>query len=120
MNEEIWIPIVAMLSFFAIVFVWVFFRYKTRLDRQQTFRLALEKGTELSPEFMKQLADPEPPKDRDLRRGLVWLAIGVATALFGIILPEEDATGPLVGIAMFPTLVGAAYLAMYRYGVRKG
>jgi hypothetical protein len=96
--------------------VWVYFKHKTRLETQRTYRLALEKGTELSPEFIKQLGEPEPPKERDLRRGLIWLAIGVATALFAAILGEEDATGPLLGIAAFPTLVGAAYLIMWNFG----
>ena len=119
MEEGLWIPIASFVAFTIVIVVWVYFRYKTRLETQQTFRLALEKGTELSPEFIKHLGEPEPSKDRDLRRGLIWLAIGVATALFAVILGEPDAVGPLLGIAAFPTLVGAAYLTMWRFGARK-
>ena len=102
-----------------VIVAWVFFKYKTRLETQRTFRLALEKGSELSPDFMKQLGEPEAPKDRDLRRGLIWAAIGLATGLFGVILGEKDAVGPLLGIAMFPGLVGVAYLVMWRFGPKK-
>ena len=119
MHEELWIPIASFLAFTVVIVVWVYFKYKTRMETQQTFRLALEKGNELSPDFIKQLGEPEPSKDRDLRRGLIWLAIGVATALFGVLVNEPDATGPLLGIATFPALVGAAYLAMWLYGARK-
>ena len=104
----------------AVVFsLWFFFRYKSRLAIQQTFRLALEKGSELSPEFIRQLGEPEPSKDKDLRRGLIWVALGLALAVLGVAIGEPDATGPLLGGAAFPALVGAAYLIMWRYGARK-
>jgi hypothetical protein len=104
-----------------VIVTFVYFKHKTRLETQRTFRLALEKGSELTPEFIKQLGEPEPPKDRDLRRGLIWTAIGIATALFaiGVGVDEAEAIGPLIGIATFPTLVGVAYLIMWRYGPKK-
>ena len=69
--------------------------------------------------FVKQLAEPEPSKDRDLRRGLVWLAIGIATAILGVAVGQAEATGPILGTAAFPTLIGVAYLVMWRFGARK-
>ena len=39
-------------------------------------------------------------------------AQGGVAAVFG----EEDAFGPLMGIAMFPLCVGAGYLLMHRFG----
>ncbi len=117
--EELWIPIVLFVSIAVIFCVWFYFRYKARIATEQTFRLALEKGSELSPEFIKQLGEPEPSKDRDLRRGLIWVAIGLAFAILGVAINEPDATGPLLGTAAFPALVGIAYLIMWRYGMRK-
>ena len=119
MDEGLWIPIAAFTAFTIVVVSTIYYRHKTRLETQRTYRLALEKGNELSPEFVKHLGEPEPSKDRDLRRGLIWVAIGVATALFGVILDEPDAAGPLLGLAAFPTLIGAAYLTMWRFGARK-
>ena len=119
MHEELWIPIASFLAFTIVIVAFVFFKYKTRVETQETFRLALEKGTELSPEFIAHLGEPEPSKDRDLRRGLIWLAVGFATAIFAMMVDEPDATGPLLGIGAFPTLVGVAYLTMWRFGARK-
>ena len=95
-------------------------RFRARSERQQTIRLALEKGTELDPEFIKQLGEAEPSKDKDLRRGLIWMALGLAMATFGIVLNEPDAFGPLLGISAFPALIGVAFLVMWRYGAQKG
>lgn len=119
MEPEVLIVATVFFSISLVFGLWVYFRFKGRAERQQTIRLALEKGNELSPDFIKQLEEAKPSKDRDLRRGLIWVAIGIATALFGLLVNEPDAIGPLLGIATFPTLVGAAYLVMWRYGARQ-
>ena len=119
MDEDMWIPIVMFVSIAVVFSLWFYFRYKARVETQQTFRLALEKGSELTPEFIKQLGEPEPSRDRDLRRGLIWLAMGVALVILGAAINEPDAMGPIMGSAAFPGLIGFAYLAMWRYGARK-
>lgn len=117
--DEILIPIVLFISTAVVFGLFLYFKYKARLATQQTFRLALEKGSELNPEFIKQLANAEPAGDRDLRRGLIWLALGIAMSLLALGINEEDATGPILGSAAFPGLVGVAYLVMWRFGARK-
>lgn len=116
---ELWIPIVFFLAVTVVFSLWFYFRYKARMATQETFRLALEKGSELSPEFIKQLAEPEPGKDKDLRRGLVWIALGVAMLLLAFGVNQPDAIGPMMGSAAFPGLIGVAYLIMWRFGSRK-
>ncbi len=119
--EELWIPIVMFVSIAFVFSLWFYYRYKARVETQQTFRLALEKGSELSPEFIRQLAEPEPSKDRDLRRGLVWLALAVGLALCGFAVPDPSGNalqGCLAGAA-FPFSIGVAFLIMWRYGARK-
>jgi len=119
MNVEVLetlIPFFMMLVLVVAYICWISFRHKAKLATQETLRLALDKGAELSPEFIKQLSDPEPPKDRDLRRGLIWIALGLAFGLLGLGIPDEEATPILMGVAAFPFLIGAAYMIMYRYG----
>jgi hypothetical protein len=118
-DEGLWVPIAMFVSLAVIFSLWFYFRYKARLATQKTFRLALEKGNELSPEFIKQLGEPEPSKDKDLRRGLIWLALGIALLILGVAVDEPDAIGPMMGSAAFPGLIGVAYLIMWRFGTRK-
>ncbi|MDX1405178.1 MAG: DUF6249 domain-containing protein [Woeseiaceae bacterium] len=117
--EELWIPIVFIGSIAICSALFMFLKYRNRRDMQETFRLALDKGTELSPDFIKQLSDPEPNADKDLRRGLIWLALGVAMIVLAIGIGEDDAMGPIMGSASFPGLVGVAYLVMWKLGTRK-
>jgi hypothetical protein len=119
MEDEL-IPIVMFISM-AVVFVfWFYFRHRSRMEMQQTFRIALDKGTELSPEFIKQLGEPEPSKDRDLRRGLIWLSLALGLVLIGFAVPEPEALRGLLAGAALPFSIGCAYMIMYRYGTKQG
>lgn len=120
MDEGIVIPVVMFISMAVVLILWFYFRYRTRMETQLTFRMALDKGSELSPEFIKQLGEPEPDTDRDLRRALVWLAIAVGLVLIGFAVPEPEALRGLLSGAALPFTIGCAYLIMYRYGKKKG
>jgi hypothetical protein len=117
MVEEM-IPIVMFLTMGLVFVVFLYLKFRGKAEAQQTIRLALDKGTELSPEFIKQIGEPEPPKDRDLRRGMIWIAVGIGFVLLALGINEEDAMGPLMGTASFPILIGIAHLIMWRYGAR--
>lgn len=121
MDEEVFI-VASVFGSFAIVF-WLFFlfRYRSRAEVQQTIRLALEKGAELSPELLDRLGEPEPSKNKDLRRALVWMALGVGLALCGLAVPDPSGNalqGCLAGAA-FPFAIGIAFLLMWRFGETK-
>lgn len=118
MAEDILIPIVVFGTIALIVWLVVSYRHRGRADKQQTIRLALEKGAELTPELMQSISEPEPPKNKDLRSGLIWLALGVGLALCGLAVPDPSGNalqGCLAGAA-FPFSIGVAYIIMWRYG----
>jgi hypothetical protein len=117
--EEEFIPIVMFITLGVVFIVLFYLRFRARVETQQTIRLALEKGTELSPEFIKQLGEPEQVKDQDLRRGLIWIALGLGMVVLAFGIDEPDAMGPLLGTGSFPALIGVAYLIMWRYGARR-
>ena len=53
MNEDVYIPMVLFGSMTVIFVAWHYYRFRSRLETQHTFRLALEKGSELSLKFIK-------------------------------------------------------------------
>ena len=89
MVEEL-IPIVMFVVIAVIFWLFYLFRHRNRAEIQQTIRLALEKGNDLSPELIDRLGEPPAGKDRDLRRGLVWIALGVGLALCGVRLRRRS------------------------------
>lgn len=119
MNEE-WIPIV-MFTGMTVVFVSLFwFRYKARSEMQATIRTALDKGQELTPEVIDRLGHPKAPKDKDLRLGIIWIAVALGLVGFGFGIPDEDDVVRIfAGIAGFPFMIGIAYLIMHKFTGRE-
>lgn len=119
MNEDVLIPLIVFSSMVIGFVTFLYFKHRNRMETQHTFRLALEKGSELSPEFMKQLGAPEPDKDRDLRRGLIWLALALGFSALGLSIPDDEANVIMLGVAAFPFFIGLAFVIMYMYGTKK-
>ena len=119
MVEEL-IPIVMFLVVGFVFFLVLYFRHRNRAEMQQTIRLALERGTELSPELINRLGEPEPSKNKDLRLGLIWLALALGLVLCGIVVPDPtgDALRGCLAGAAFPFAIGLAYMIMWRYGAK--
>lgn len=114
-DYEMFIPIVLFIATAVVIGLYLMFRHRTRVELQKTVRAALDKGQELTPEIIERLGQPKPRPYSDLRRALVWLAIGLGFAAFGLLLDEEEAVRPLIAIGSFPLLIGIAYLIMSRF-----
>ena len=111
----LFVPIVSVTVIGLVLVAFFFFRHKSRAQLQQTVRDALEKGSELTPELIDRLAGPKGGPDRDLRRALIFIAVGIATAMFGFIVDDPDALRAMAAISSFPILIGVAYLAMWKF-----
>lgn len=114
---EALIPISMFAGLTLVVCLFFWFRYRGRQDMQETIRLAIDKGHELTPEIIDRLGQPKPPKERDLRIALIWLALAVGLVLCGVAVPEDsgDAMRATMAAAAFPFSLGIAFLIMWRY-----
>ena len=81
--NEFMIPIVAFIGMTIIFCALFWFRFKSRESMQQTFRSALEKGQELTPEIIDRLGHPKASKDKDLRLGTIWIALARQRSISG-------------------------------------
>ncbi len=113
--ETILVVAIPVISTALVVIGFLYFRARTRKDLHDTLRAALEKGDTLSPELLEGLAHS---KTGDFRRGIMGVAIAVAFGTVGVVMGEEDAVRPMLGISMFPLFIGIAYLAMWWRGGR--
>jgi hypothetical protein len=87
MQPEHVLAIIA-LAVAGIVVTWIALRYRTRVQHQMTVRAAIDKGQALTPEFLAGLTERPPSRntDRDLRFGVVAVALGIGIASFGWIV----------------------------------
>ena len=117
MIAEAMIPISMAVVTGAVLALFFWFRYRMRGEMQQTIRTAIEKGQELTPEIIERLGTPKPPKDRDLRRAIIAIALAAALTIFGFMIPEDsdEAQQVFMGFAAFPFCIGMAFALMHLF-----
>jgi hypothetical protein len=112
--EEL-IPIVMFISLAAVLIAVFWFRWRARDGMQQTIRMALDKGHELTPEIIDRLGHPKEAKDKDLRLGVIWLSIALGLALMAFAVGSfatEALQGTLASAAL-PFAIGLGYLLIH-------
>jgi hypothetical protein len=135
------VPLSGIFMIIALVIgpIWIinYFKARDRAQLHETLRIAYEKGQPPPPELIEKLTagnlppSPETP-DRDLRRAVVLIAVGIGLAGLGVCLGYgislEDQTGgwitggSIAGAGAIPGMIGLAYLLLYlmKRGGRRG
>ena len=76
-----WIGFTAVVGIAVILCLFFWFRFRSRAEVQATIRTALDKGQELTPEVIDRLGHPKPPKNKDLRLALIWIALAAGLSV---------------------------------------
>ena len=117
------VPMVLFGTIGAVFIANRYFRHKERSQLQETLRTAYEKGQPVQPELLAMMQSPPREQrrtygpERDLRRGLFWMAWALALLAAGGAMyyydSSNDSTGGFMAFAAFPGFIGAAYLVIY-------
>ncbi len=134
---EDFIPVFAIFAVFgslvAIVFGPQYLKSKERQELQATVRAAIDKGQPLPPEVIeamsKEATKNVPSRTRDIRRGIIWLAVGIGIAAFGAVgelgWSHDGWDGPqhigngLFGVACIPVTIGLAFIVLSFFNKNK-
>lgn len=92
------------------------FYFNTRLEelKQRTLQKALDSGLPLTPVFLETVGQSFDAKLRDLRRGVILIALGLAVLIFGYAASELNPDVPVSAFSLFPLLVGFGYLLVWK------
>ena len=107
----------------AIVFGPSYLKSREKREMQTTVRHAIDKGQDLPPELIdamtRDVASKLPSRTRDLRRGVIWLAVGIGFAAFSYLSnlgwsdhDMQEATGAMFGLAAIPATIGLAFIVL--------
>lgn len=128
MEELIPIALFAMIA--AIVIVPSYLKSRERKEMQGTLRAAIDKGQPLPPEVIEALSKDniKPPATaaRDLRLGVILLAISIGIGLFGYAFnfvggfDQGRAVAPIIGLAAIPGMIGLAFCILSIFNKNKG
>jgi len=117
--EEVLVPV----AFFAVapLIVWAVcaYRYKTKKSVMKVLETMTANGETISPDTIHALGIRPRNRNADLRTGIILIALALAFFTLGAIIGEEDAIRGLSGIAMFPLIIGAAYVGIWAFIGRK-
>ncbi|WP_439471239.1 DUF6249 domain-containing protein [Brevundimonas sp.] len=115
----------------AIVFGPIYLKFREKREMQETLRHAIDKGQELPAEVIdaltKDVSRRLPSRTKDIRTGIIWLAVGIGLAAFGLITGSSfgnDWDGNhidagLLGISAIPTTIGLAFIALSFFNPNK-
>jgi len=123
---EILIPLAPFLMVVAIVAIPAWLKSRDRREMQATLRAAIEKGQPLPPEVIesisKENAKPPATAARDLRTGVILVAVAVGIGILGyaVSFAEMDAYYPIVGVAAIPGMIGLAFIILSFFNKHKG
>jgi hypothetical protein len=112
MNDpgEVFGPIFFFLAVFGIVAITMWRRLMIERERQQTIRLAIERGQTLDAALVeKMLAPPTAKPSNPFTWPVAILSTGVGLAAFSLFMRqlEEDAFWPLMGSGSMVAIIGA-------------
>lgn len=130
MDGEVLIPLAGIGMIIAIVLGPVYLKSRERRELQETVRAAIDKGQPLPPEMIeamtRDVSKSLPSRTRDIRRGIIWLAVGVGIAAFSYLSSlgwhDTDAGevfGGMAGVAAIPATIGLAFLVLSFFNKNK-
>jgi hypothetical protein len=116
----------------AIVVGPTWLKSRERREMQATVRASIDKGHPLPPEVIeamsRDVAKNLPSRTRDIRRGVIWLAVGLGIAAFGLLVggpwqsdgwSDHNMGNPLLGIAAIPATIGLAFIVLSFFNKNK-
>lgn len=130
---EDFIPVFAIFAVFgtltAIVVGPTYLKSREKREMQTTIRHAIDKGQDLPPDLIdamtKDVASKLPSRTRDIRRGIIWLAVGIGIAAFGTVSDmgsnnwSEGVDSGVLGIACIPAVIGLAFIVLSFFNPNK-
>ncbi|CAN5172955.1 DUF6249 domain-containing protein [soil metagenome] len=108
-----------------------YLKSRDRKEVQATVRAAIDKGQPLPPEVIEAMGKEAtrniPSRTRDIRRGVIWLAVGAGIAAFSLLNGhgwsgdgwDVNVGSGLLGIAAIPATIGVAFIILSFFNKNK-
>lgn len=111
--EEVLVP----LGFFGVVplIVWIVTsqRTKSHARTSETIQKMIERGDTITPETVQALGIRPSQPHRDLKVGLILIAVAISFFILGGVIPDDEAHAIFAGFASFPGLIGLVYCVFW-------
>lgn len=126
---EEFIPIAFFAMIAGIVIVPGYLKHRERKEMQATLRASIDKGQPLPTEIIEALSKESvkapASASRDLRVGVILLAVSIGVAMFGYAFTfisgfeESKVSVPIMGLSAIPGMVGLAFIILSAFNKNK-
>ena len=123
------IVFIVFASIVAIILGPSYFKSREKQAMQDIVRAAIDKGEPMPPEMIDALTKEAkariPSATRDLRVGVILLAVSIGIALFGYAFSfvdgfeEAKAVAPIMGMGAIPGAIGVAFIILSFFNKNK-
>ena len=109
----------AIIAVFGVIplIVWIVSSYRSKAHARATevMKMMVDRGEEITPTKVKALGILPSQPHRDLKVGMILVAIALGLVIFGNVVGQHDheAQTAMTGIASFPFLVGSVYIIFW-------
>ncbi len=117
MEAEIMIPFVVFGSLAAVIISYFSYAHKNKVATLNTIEKAVENGTNLTPELLEKMSQSkaaQPPKVKDLRRGVILASIGLAGFVSSFMFSDPEPQEVFRILSMLPFFMGAGFLLVWK------
>ena len=108
------IPMVLFAVIGIVVIGYFYWNHKNRASIMETVQKAIDQGGEMTPELLTQLGATGNHRFRDMRRGIVFLSLGVAGMLCSMFFPDPDVVNGIRAGSVFPLMLGIGFLIVWK------
>ena len=117
--EAVLVPFTVFGSIAAITISAFYFSYRKRRIVYDAIKVAIEKTGTVDAALVEAIIRDKVGPNADLRKGIVLIATAAAFVVLGYSIDEQEAIGPLLGVASFPGFIGLAYIAFHFFAPRE-
>ncbi|MEE4245722.1 MAG: DUF6249 domain-containing protein [Kangiellaceae bacterium] len=111
---EFLIPIFITGFMAAVIIFFFYLSHKNKVAIQQTIQKSLDLGNPLTPELLDKLGTTQAPRVKDLKRGIVLGSIGLGCMFASLMINDPEGMVVFRVLGIFPLLVGAAFLLVWK------
>ncbi|MBT8040822.1 MAG: hypothetical protein HKO85_01830 [Xanthomonadales bacterium] len=113
-SYEALVPVVMFLVLGLVILGYFYWNHRNRETVMQTVQKAIDSGQEMTAETLSRLGAAVNPRMRDLRRGIVFLSLGIAGLLCSLFFDLDDVVNGIRAASVFPLMLGLGFLLVWK------
>lgn len=114
MDGGILVPISLFFLLGIVIVAYFYWNHKNRDSIMTTVQKAIDSGKEFTPELLAQLGAAVNPKMRDMRRGIVFLSLGIAGLMCSLFYDMPEVVNGIRAGSVFPLMLGIGFLIVWK------